>query len=272
MPYWSTDIGGWQYLPEYHKPQHPPLLDPSDARENVGHYDDYPELYTRWFEYGVFQPNFRSHGSRPHNEVWSYGKQAEPILEKYLKLRYQLMPYIYSLGWNVHETGAPFMRGLFLDFGNDPAAADIGDEYMFGPALLVAPVTAQGATSRSVYLPAGTDWYNFWTNERVHGGQRITVAAPIDTIPIFVRAGSILPLGSAVESTNERQSIDQVRVYPGADGRFTLYTDDGTTYAYEQGKHEITELRWDDSKGKLTQTGAQAWNPARPEVVDVIGR
>jgi alpha-D-xyloside xylohydrolase len=271
MPYWSTDIGGWQYLPAYHKPEHPPLLDPSDARENIGHYDDYPELYTRWFEYGVFQPNFRTHGSRPHNEVWSYGRQAEPILEKYLKLRYQLMPYIYSLGWNVHETGAPFMRGLFLDFGNDPAVVNMGDEYMFGPALLVAPVTEQGATSRSVYLPAGTDWYNFWTNERVHGGQRITVAAPIDTIPIFVRAGSILPLGSAVESTNERQNIDQLRVYPGADGQFTLYSDDGTTYAYEQGKHDITELRWDDSKGKLTQTGAQAWNPASAGIVSIIG-
>ena len=272
MPYWSTDIGGWQYLPESHKPQHPPLLDPSDARENVGHYEDYPELYTRWFEYGVFQPNFRSHGSRPHNEVWSYGKQAEPILEKYLKLRYQLMPYIYSLGWNAHETGAPFMRGLFLDFGNDAAVADIGDEYMFGPALLIAPVTEQGATSRSVYLPAGTDWYNFWTNERVHGGRRVSVAAPIDTIPIFVRAGSILPLGSAVESTNERQSIDRVRVYPGADGRFTLYSDDGKTYAYEQGTHDVTELRWDDSKRELTQSGAQAWNPARLGVVDVTGR
>jgi alpha-D-xyloside xylohydrolase len=106
----------------------------------------------------------------------------------------------------------------------------------------------------------------------VHGGQRITVAAPIDTIPIFVRAGSILPLGSTVESTNERQSIDQIRVYRGAEGRFTLYSDDGTTYAYEQGKHDITELRWDDISGKLTQTGAQAWNPASRQIVSVIGR
>ena len=123
------------------------------------------------------------------------------------------------------------MRGLFLDFGNDPAVADLGDEYMFGPALLVAPVTEQGATSRSVYLPAGTDWYNYWTNERVHGGQRLQVAAPIETIPLFVRAGSILPLGSPVESTADRQAIQTVRVYPGADGRFTLYQDDGHTYA-----------------------------------------
>src|SRR6185312_10448537 len=207
MPYWSTDIGGWQYLPGVHKPEHPPLLDPSDARDNVGHYDDYPELYTRWFEYGVFQPNFRSHGSRKHNEVWSYGKQAEPILEKYLRLRYQLMPYIYSLGYKTYQTGAPFMRALFMDFPVDSKAADNRDEYMFGPAFLVAPVTEQGASSRQVYLPAGTDWYNFWTNERLHGGQRITVSAPIDTLPLFVRAGSIVPLGEAVESTNEVQKI-----------------------------------------------------------------
>ncbi len=270
MPYWSTDIGGWQFLPATHHPAHPPLLDPSDARETVGGYDDYPELYTRWFEYGAFQPNFRSHGSRPHNEVWSYGRQAQPILEKYLRLRYTLMPYIYSLGWQAHQTGAPFMRGLFLDFGADPNVADIGDEYMFGPALLVAPVTEQGATSRSVYLPAGTDWYNFWTNERMHGGQRLRVAAPINTIPLFVRAGSILPLGSAVESTNEKQRIDKIRVYPGADGSFTLYTDDGKTYAYEQGKYETTELKWEDATGKLTHTGARAWEGSEESVVEHV--
>jgi alpha-D-xyloside xylohydrolase len=272
MPYWSTDIGGWQYLPGFHKPEHPPLLDPSDARDNIGHYDDYPELYTRWFEYGAFQPNFRSHGSRPENEVWSYGKQAEPILEKYLRLRYQLMPYIYSLGYSANQTGAPFMRGLFLDFGSDLNVANLGDEYMFGPALLVAPVTDQGAVSRSVYLPAGSDWYNFWTNERVHGGQRINVAAPIDTIPLFVRAGSILPLGSTVESTNEKQSIAKLRVYPGADGDFSLYNDDGTTYAYEQGKQEITHLHWSDAQQRLSHTGARAWSEPDTAVIEVIGR
>ena len=255
MPYWSTDIGGWQYLPAYHKPVRPPLLDPSDARENIGHYDDYPELYVRWFEYGAFQPNFRSHGSRPHNEVWSYGKQAEPILEKYLRLRYQLMPYLYSLAHKTHETGAPFMRGLFMDFGNDPNVADIGDEYMFGPSLLVAPVTEQGRVTRAVYLPAGADWYNFWTNERVHGGQTITVAAPIDVIPLFVRAGSILPLGEPVESTNGPQKIATLRIYPGMDADFDLYNDDGTTYSYEKGQSQLTHLHWSDTTGKLSRSG-----------------
>ena len=272
MPYWSTDIGGWQYLPGYHKPEHTPLLDPSDARDNVGHYDDYPELYVRWFEYGTFQPNFRSHGSRKHNEVWSYGKQAEPILEKYLRLRYQLMPYIYTLGYDAHQTGAPFMRGLFMDFPHDPNVANIGDEYMFGPALLVAPVTDQGATTRSVYLPAGTDWYNYWTNERVHGGRRITVAAPIDIIPLFVRAGSILPLGTPVESTNDKQNIAELRVYSGSDGDATLYQDDGSTYDYEQGKFELTHLHWNDATGKLTTTGPKPWTKSDTEIVKVIGR
>jgi alpha-D-xyloside xylohydrolase len=255
MPYWSTDIGGWQYLPATHTPERPVLIDPSDARAEVGGYDDYPELYVRWFEYGAFQPNFRAHGSRPENEVWSYGKQAEPILEKYLRLRYTLMPYIYSLGHRTHETGAPFMRGLFMDFGDDPKVANIGDEYMFGPALLVAPVVEQGRTSREVYLPAGTDWYNFWTNEQVKGGQTITVAAPIDTLPLFVRAGSIVPMGVPVESTNETQALSEVRVYPGADGSFDLYSDDGTTYAYERGEMQITHLAWSDTAQRLTGMG-----------------
>jgi alpha-D-xyloside xylohydrolase len=270
MPYWSTDIGGWQYLPGSHQAERPVLIDASDAKENVGNYEDYAELYVRWFEYGTFQPAMRAHGSRKENEVWSYGKKAEPILERYLKLRYQLMPYIYSLGWESHETGAPFMRGLFMDFGNDPNVAEIGDEYMFGPALLVAPVTEQGSTSREVYLPAGTDWYNFWTNERVHGGQRVQVDAPIDVIPVFVRAGSIVPLGAPVLSTDERQAIAEVRVYPGANGEFTLYDDDGKSYAYERGKSEMTHLRWDDGSGRLTHAGAAAWSEQDAQVVKVV--
>jgi alpha-D-xyloside xylohydrolase len=272
MPYWSTDIGGWQYLPNSHTPERPPLIDPSDARDNVRDYDDYPELYVRWFEYATFQPNMRAHGSRNFNEVWSYGKQAEPILEKYLRLRYQLLPYIYSLGYFSHETGAPFMRGLFMDFGSDPNAASIGNEYMFGPALLIAPVTEQGVTSRDVYLPAGTDWYNFWTNERLHGGQHVTVTASIDTIPVFVRAGSILPLGTAIESTNEKQAIANLKIYPGADGDFTLYSDDGNTYDYESGKSEITHLHWSDTAGKLQHTGAAAWSASDDSIVTIVGK
>lgn len=270
MPYWSTDIGGWQYLPYTHKPDRPPLIDPSDARDEVHYYDDYPELYVRWFEYGAFQPNFRSHGSRPQNEVWSYGKQAEPILEKYLRLRYALMPYIYSLAFRTHQTGAPFMRGLFMDFGDDPKVADIGDEYMFGPALLVAPVFEQGSTTRQVYLPAGADWYNFWTNEKLHGGQTIEVRAPIDTLPLFVRAGSILPIGVPIESTNQKQPLEEVRIYPGANATFDLYDDDGSTYAYEKGSMEITHLVWSDAEQRLTHTGAALNGPPDDRLIKVV--
>ena len=268
IAYWGNDIGGWQGLPKAHVPVHTPLIDPSDARDEVGGYDDYPELYVRWYEYGVFQPNFRTHGTRPHNEIWSYGKQAEPILEKYLRLRYELMPYIYSLGYYTHETGAPFMRPLFMDFPNDPKVADLGDVYMFGPAFLVAPVTSQGQTAKSVYLPAGTAWYNYWSGERFDGGQTIQVNAPIDIIPLFVRAGSIVPLGSVVESTHDKQSIAHVKVFPGADADFTLYNDDGLTYAYEKGESQVTRIHWDDKAHKLTQSGSQAWSG--DAVLDVV--
>jgi alpha-D-xyloside xylohydrolase len=256
IPYWSNDTGGWQYLPAVHKPAHRPLLEPDDARATVGGYDDYPELYTRWFQYATFLPIFRTHGSRPANEVWSYGKQAEPILEKYLRLRYELIPYIYSLGYKTWITGAPIMRALPLDFASDPNVADIRDEYMLGPAFLVAPITEQGTTSRQVYLPEGTDWYNWWTGERAKGGQTIKVAAPIDTIPLFVRGGSIVPLGSVVESTHEKQSVTKLRVFPGADADFTMFDDDGSTYAYENGGGTVTRLHWNNAGQRLTRNGA----------------
>ncbi len=269
---WSNDTGGWQYLPAVHHPAHTPLIDPTDARDNVGGYDDYPELYTRWFEYATFLPIMRSHGSRNFNEVWSYGRQAEPILEKYLKLRYQLLPYIYSLSYHTYQTGAPSMRALFMDFPDDKEVTDIRDEYMFGPAFLVAPVAEQGATSRKVYLPAGTDWYNYWTNERMKGGQTITVQAPIDTLPLFVKAGSIVPVGEAIESTMQTQHIAKLRVYPGSDADFTLFDDDGETYAYEKGAGKVTRLHWDDAAGKLSHTGVKTWTGSDAAVIEVAGK
>ena len=273
MPYWDTDIAGFfsPPLPVTYHAAHKPLVDPSDAKDNVANYEDYPELFVRWFQWGAFQPVMRAHGERMHNEVWAYGKQAETVLSKYLRLRYQLMPYIYSLGYNSYLTGAPFTRALFMDFPNDPKVADIPDEYMFGPAFLVAPVTEQGATSRSVYLPAGSDWYNYWTNERIKGGQTITALAPIDTIPLFVRAGSIVPLGTTILSTSEKQDIAKVRVYPGANADFTLFSDDGTTYAYEKNAGSITKLHWNNATGKLSTEGAKAWTESDKDVIEVIG-
>jgi alpha-glucosidase/alpha-D-xyloside xylohydrolase len=273
MPYWDTDIAGFfsPSLPASYRPQHTPLVDPSDVLGTVGNYLDYPELFVRWFQWGTFQPVMRAHGERNHNEVWSYGKQAEPILEKYLRLRYQLLPYSYSLAYGSYQTGAPFMRALFMDFPGDPNVADIPDEYMFGPAFLVAPVTEQGATHRKVYLPAGCDWYNYWTNERIKGGQTITADAPIDTLPLFVRAGSIVPLGSAILSTTEQQAIASVRVYPGANASFTLYFDDGKSYSYEKGVSSITRLSWNDASRQFKHDGATAWTSPDKAVVEIIG-
>jgi alpha-glucosidase/alpha-D-xyloside xylohydrolase len=274
MPYWDTDIAGFfsPSLPASYRPEHTPLIDSTDVRSTVGNYVDYPELFVRWFEWGAFQPVMRAHGERDHNEVWSYGKQAEPILAKYLRLRYQLLPYTYSLAYSSYQSGAPYMRALFMDFPNDDKVAGIGDEYMFGPAFLVAPVTDQGATSRNVYLPAGAEWYNFWTNERFKGGQTISVSAPIDTIPLFVRAGSIVPLGKAIENTEQKQELAKIRIYPGIDGDFLLYDDDGKTYAYEKGNGHITHLHWNDAEGKFTHEGVDAWTGPDRALVEVVSR
>jgi len=272
LPYWDTDIAGFFSPPipvDYHA-AHKPLIDGSDVRGTIGNYEDYPELFVRWFEWGSFQPIMRAHGERMHNEVWSYGQQAEPILAKYLRLRYQLLPYTYSVAWHSYQTGAPYMRALFMDFPGDPKAANIPDEYMYGPAVLVAPVTDQGAASRSVYLPGGTDWYNFWTSERLHGGQTIEVAAPIDTIPLFVRAGSILPLGTQIGSAQQKQEIAAVRIYPGANGDFTLYQDDGSTYTYEKSGGQITNLHWDDAQQHFSHTGANAWIKPDSDLIEIV--
>jgi alpha-glucosidase/alpha-D-xyloside xylohydrolase len=272
MPYWDTDIGGYARRPihaSYH-PLHKPLVSPDGAEATVGDYSDFPELYVRWFEWSAFQPVMRAHGERKNNEVWSFGREATPILEKFLRLRYQLLPYTYSLAYGTYKTGSPFMRALWMDFPDDANVANISDEYMYGPALLVAPVSEQGATNRQVYLPAGCDWYDFWTNEKLRGGETVTATAPIDTIPLFVRAGSIIPLGSPVLDADQPQTIASVRVYPGASADFTLYSDDGQTYAYESGKCSITRLHWDEGSRQFSHAGAQAWTNSDAAVVDVI--
>jgi alpha-D-xyloside xylohydrolase len=148
------------------------------------------------------------------------------------------------------------MRALWMDFPHDAKAAATGNEYMFGPDFLVAPVTSQGQVRKRVYLPAGTDWYDYWSNARVSGGQTISVDAPIDRIPVFVRAGSILPLGAAVPSTATPQSIEQIKVYPGRDADFDLYDDDGVSYSYQHGGGRVTHLHWDDAARSLTASGS----------------
>lgn len=268
--YWSSDTGGWQW-PHGPKAERPVLVDPAGATAMGPDYTDYPELFVRWFQYNTFTPTLRIHGQRPATAIWEYGKAAEPILADYLRLRYALVPYLYALGKQTEENGAPFMRALFMDFPADQKAATIGDQYMFGPAFLVAPVTEQGRASRPVYLPAGSDWYDYWTNRRYTGGQTIDVAAPIERIPLFVRAGSIVPIGRPVANTSEKQSLAAIRVYPGRDARFMLYDDDGVSNDYRRGKGSKTELVWNETSRTLTSRTSLPSGQDAGALAQVIG-
>ena len=253
MPYWSSDIGGWQELPDEKSDEDYSclLLATQNSGERKVTKKNFTELYIRWFQFGIFCPTFRTHGTRKHNEVWSYGEDAEKILVKYLKLRYKLMPYIYSLAYNATKTGSPFMRALWMDF-DDKACAEINDQFMFGDAMLIAPIVEQGAVSRKVYLPKGHSWYDFYTNKLYEGGQTIIADAPIDKIPIFVKSGSIIPLGEDVLNMKTAQREIVAQVYSGEDASFTLYSDDGRTYDYEKGAFDLTELKWNNQTEEAT--------------------
>jgi alpha-D-xyloside xylohydrolase len=233
-PYWTTDIGG------YWPPHEGSLDEPT-----------YHDIYTRWYEFGVFCPIFRTHGHRPHNEIWTY-PSIEATLVSYDKLRYRLMPYIYSLAWKVSSEDYTMQRPLVMDWRTDPKTWNLGDEYMFGPALLVSPVTKADVTRRAVYLPAAS-WYDFWTGATVKGNQEIDADAPLDRIPLYVRAGSILPMGPEIEyATQNPEGLIEVRIYRGADGKFDLYEDAGDSYDYEKGQHTVIPIRWNDNAKTLT--------------------
>jgi alpha-D-xyloside xylohydrolase len=233
LPYWTTDIGG------YH-----PTMDTESAA--------YQELYLRWFQFGTFCPVFRSHGHRPHNEMWSY-PLVEPALLTFDNLRYRLMPYLYSLAWKVSSDDYTLMRPLPMDFRGDPLTFNDGTQFMFGPALLVNPVLEAGATDRRVYLPKDTAWYDFWTGERLSGGRYLQAAAPLERLPLYVRAGAILPLGPEEEYADQKPDGPiELRIYPGANGTFTLYNDEGDNYDYEKGSHATIILTWSDAGRTLT--------------------
>jgi alpha-D-xyloside xylohydrolase len=196
---------------------------------------------------------FRVHGTVAPRELWRWDKPTQKIWETYVDLRYRLLPYIYSVSWQVTSAGGTMMRPLMMDFAGDQQALDIGDQYLFGPALMVCPVTQPGATNRSVYLPGQGAWYDFWTGEHKAGGQRVDAAAPIDTMPLFMRAGAILPMGPVVQYAAEQTGRPlEIRVYRGADGAFTLYEDEGDNYNYEKGKYSTISLTWNDAAGTLT--------------------
>jgi alpha-D-xyloside xylohydrolase len=234
LPYWTTDIGGFV------------SGDPDDPA--------YRELFIRWFQFGTFNPIFRVHGTRSNNqnELWSYGPDAQKILVDFVRLRYRLLPYIYSLAWMTTSDGYTPMRALAMDFRTDVRAANAGDQFMFGPAFLVNPVTEPDVTSRRPYLPQGK-WYDFWSGRSVDGGRIIDADAPLERMPLYVRAGSLVPMGPEVEWASEKPAEPiELRVYPGADGNFTLYEDEGDNYDYEKGAYATIPFHWDDARKVLT--------------------
>jgi alpha-D-xyloside xylohydrolase len=245
IPYWTMDIGGFS-VPARFAAEHPTAEDAEEWRE----------LNARWFEFGTFVPLLRVHGEAPKREMWELGGESHPAYQAELKfdrIRYRLLPYIYSLAGAVTHAGGTIMRPLVMDFRADATARAVTDQYLFGPAFLVSPVTAYKARSRAVYLPSATSWYDFWTGANVTGGQTIDVPAPYDSMPVHVKAGSIIPTGPEIMYTDEKPADPILLwIYAGADGEFTLYEDDGLTYGYEKGASARIPMRWNDTARTLT--------------------
>ena len=260
-PYWTNDIGA------FFTKNKPDLWfwdgDFDEGCNDLG----YRELYVRWFQYASFLPIFRSHGTDTPREVWRFGEPGSifyDTLLRFLKLRYRLMPYIYSVAGMVTHKDYTMMRLLAFDFRWDKEVYNIGDQFMFGPAFLVNPVTQPmyyGPNSqpldgvdktRWVYLPKGCDWYDFWTGQRIEGGQKICAQAPLDIMPLFVKSGSIVPMGPESQYVDEkREGAIELRIYPGQDATFTIYEDEGDNYNYEKGEYSEILIRWDDQARTL---------------------
>jgi alpha-D-xyloside xylohydrolase len=279
-PYWTLDIGAfflsylgntWFWHGQYSdgcrglSPGNIIVPDPKDTGcKDLGFW----ELYARWFQYGSFLPMFRTHGTDASREIWRFGEAGTPFYDniaKYIRLRYQLMPYIYSLVGQVTLNSFTIMRAVALDYPNDVNTFNLTDQYLFGSALMVCPVTnpmyytrnsqpiPDAPKTRSVYLPAGNQWYDFWTESVHDGGQTMTADAPLDTMPLYVRAGSIVPMTQVMQYVNEVPSAPyEIRVYRGGDTSFTIYEDAGDTYDYEQGAFALINLSWVESAGQLT--------------------
>jgi alpha-D-xyloside xylohydrolase len=276
-PNFNTDIGGF-FCNSYN------TRGSGSAPRNP----QFQELYVRWMQYGLFCPVFRSHGADAPREIWQFGKKGEPVydaIEKSIRLRYRLIPYLYSTAWQVTSHHESYLRPLFSDFAADKRVWDMPDEFMFGRSILAAPVLeAQyteekiikedamtgwdrkemanegdvkvdftGTKSAKKYLPKGTDWYDFWSGSRMKGGQVVTIPTTFDRVPMFVRVGSILPLGPEMQYVGEKAWDNlEIRVYPGADATFTLYEDEGDNYNYEQGICSTITFEWSDRTGILT--------------------
>ena len=259
IPYWNSDIGGfflWNFKNKLDDPE-------------------YRELYVRWLEFGTFCPLMRSHGEGAPREIYQFGTKGTKYydaIEKYINLRYRLLPYIYSTSWDVTADHSSMMRALVMDFPKDKNALNINDEYMFGRSVLVSPVTNamyvkpavngrdtiqvedfSAVRSKEIYLPAGNDWYDFWTGERSSGGNKVTKQTLLDIMPLYVKAGAVIPFGPAVQYAEEKKWDDlEMRIYPGANGKFVLYEDENDNYNYEKGVYTTISFDWDDKKKTLT--------------------
>ncbi len=278
-PNFNTDIGGF-FCNAYN------TRGPGSAPKNP----QFQELYVRWMQYGLFCPVFRSHGADAPREIWQFGKKGEPVydaIEKQIRLRYRLIPYLYSTAWQVTSNNDSYLRPLFSDFAADKRVWDIADEFMFGRSILAAPILDPQYTEEKIirtdamtgwnreketgdkrqetaidwtvtktatkYLPKGAVWYDFWTNKTYKGGQTVTLQTTLDRVPMFVRAGSILPLAPEMQYVGEKSWDNlEIRVYPGADGSFTLYEDEGDNYNYEQGYYATITFVWNDKARTLT--------------------
>ena len=251
VPHYNSDIGGF-FLWDFQNPL-----------QNA----DYRELYARWIQFGAFCPMMRSHGADAPREIYQFGEKGEPVydaIEKYIKLRYSLLPYIYSTSWDVTENHSSMMRALVMDFSSDKKVLNIDDQYMFGKSILVCPVTERmynqngkadfsTVKKRELYLTAGSRWIDFWTGEMLEGGQIITRETPLDIMPLYVKAGSIIPIGPDVQYAEEKPWDKlEIRIYEGADGEFTLYEDENDNYNYEKGLYSTITFNWNDGSKTLT--------------------
>ncbi|MDR0811355.1 MAG: DUF5110 domain-containing protein [Paludibacter sp.] len=267
IPYWNSDVGGF-FLNDY---------------EGKTGNKAYLELYTRWFQFATFTPMLRSHGSDVRKEIYNLGKRGDWAFdseERYIRLRYRMVPYLYSTAWNVTSNAGSFLRALFMDFAQDTVTHNISDEYMFGKSFLVAPVTEpfyvtsnekkwrnpqedfSQTQTRNVYLPTtplltgegqGVRWYDFWTGETFSGGQTIEKETPIDIMPLYIRAGSIIPFAPVMQYATERRWDNlEIRIYAGADGEFTLYEDENENYNYERSAFSTIKFVWNNSEKMLT--------------------
>jgi alpha-D-xyloside xylohydrolase len=244
VPYWTFDIGGFEVENRYTR-----------AKEGSEDMNEWRELNTRWYQFGSFCPLFRSHGQYPFREIYNLSPEGNPAYNSmvyYDKLRYYLMPYTYSLAGLTYFNDYTIMRGMIMDFVNDPTVENIGDQYMFGPSLLVAPVYKYKAHTREVTFPSSCGWYDFYTGRYIKGGQRIEVDAPFERMPLFVKEGSIIPVGPAVQYTDEKPADPiTLYVYTGRDCAFTLYEDEGVNYNYEKGACSTVRFSYDDMAGNL---------------------